>query len=221
MPDVLSVRAAACAVALRIEDAGLRRRVASLFAAMVADDATDVIAHITVRRAGRLHVVSCPGEDEVVETSQAAVLWRLRHLVSVRVMNARPDLLWFHAAGVASHGRAILIAGPGASGKSTLAVGLARQGFSFIGDDLIAIEPSTLVLHELPITPSVRRHVPSHLMFDEVRVQPKADVPVDAHRSDQEPATPALLVFPSFSSDETELAPMLSAAAALELLLHS
>ena len=126
--DPLIVRAAACGVAVHVEDASVRRSVATLFSAMVVEDATDVIADITVRRVGRQHVVSCTGEDEVVETSQDSVLWRLRYLISVRVMNARQDLLWFHAAGVASHGRAIVIAGPGASGKSTLAVGLARRG---------------------------------------------------------------------------------------------
>jgi hypothetical protein len=46
-----------------------------------------------------------------------------------------------HGAAIAKHGRAALIIGPGGAGKSTLALHAAREGFGYIGDDYVLLEP--------------------------------------------------------------------------------
>lgn len=50
--------------------------------------------------------------------------------------------LAFHASAVVVDGRAVLIAGRGGAGKSTLAAGLAVLGGTFIADDLVAVDRS-------------------------------------------------------------------------------
>lgn len=48
-----------------------------------------------------------------------------------------------HAAAVARDGRALLIAGPGGSGKSTTALACALDGWGYLGDDKVGIEEGT------------------------------------------------------------------------------
>lgn len=46
-----------------------------------------------------------------------------------------------HAGLVAREGRGLLLAGSGGSGKSTASLLCAREGFDFLGDDFVALEP--------------------------------------------------------------------------------
>ena len=51
-------------------------------------------------------------------------------------MRSRPQLLWFHAGAVEKEGRAALICGPSASGKSTITLGLCARGWRLLSDDV-------------------------------------------------------------------------------------
>ena len=54
--------------------------------------------------------------------------------------------LLFHAGSVARRGRGILLPASSGCGKSTLVAGLAAAGFECFGDDVAAVDPSTLQL---------------------------------------------------------------------------
>lgn len=50
------------------------------------------------------------------------------------------DVLLLHAAGVAAEGAATLFPAHGGTGKTTLSLRLAQQGYSLLGDDLIVVD---------------------------------------------------------------------------------
>jgi hypothetical protein len=62
---------------------------------------------------------------------------------------ATPLMIWLsdlglnaiHAGLVARHGEGVLFAGPSGSGKSTCALACASQGFDFLGDDCVILDP--------------------------------------------------------------------------------
>jgi hypothetical protein len=47
-----------------------------------------------------------------------------------------------HAAGVASGGRAVLLPGRSGAGKSTLVAALVQRGLHYLGDELVAVDPT-------------------------------------------------------------------------------
>jgi hypothetical protein len=57
------------------------------------------------------------------------------------------DLLRIHAGCVVRSGGAVLLPGPGCSGKSTLVTSLLTQGFSFLSDDDVGIDPESFCAH--------------------------------------------------------------------------
>ncbi|HET7294384.1 MAG TPA: hypothetical protein VFM88_18310 [Vicinamibacteria bacterium] len=62
------------------------------------------------------------------------LLWRL--------MRARRDALFFHAASVGVRGRGVLVVGPKGAGKSTLALALASRGHDLLGDEQACYVPA-------------------------------------------------------------------------------
>ena len=69
------------------------------------------------------------------------------HMLFLRMIRLRPDLLFFHAATVGIGGRGILIVGPKGHGKTTTSLALASRGHAFLGDETAIYEPSTALLH--------------------------------------------------------------------------
>jgi hypothetical protein len=82
------------------------------------------------------------------------------HVLFLRMLRMRPDLLFFHAASVVVDGRGVLLVGPKGSGKSTLSLALAARGHALLGDETAAYQPSTVLLLPMPrpvgIKPGVR-----------------------------------------------------------------
>jgi hypothetical protein len=61
-----------------------------------------------------------------------------------------------HASVVAIGGRAIALAGPAGSGKSTAAAGFASMGHAVLADDIAALIPHDGALHVQPAYPQLR-----------------------------------------------------------------
>lgn len=55
--------------------------------------------------------------------------------------------LRFHAGAAERDGRVVVVMGESGQGKSTLTAGLVRAGWSYVTDELVAIEPTTLAAH--------------------------------------------------------------------------
>jgi hypothetical protein len=65
-------------------------------------------------------------------------------------------LAYCHAAAVSHRGLGVLMPGRSGAGKSTLTAFLVRNGFAYLGDDIIAIEESTRALLPLPSCLSIK-----------------------------------------------------------------
>ncbi len=202
-------------VAIHATDTGARSAVKARFSAMIQPLRGPARAHLAFEHAGDHWKVL--GSANVVEGSLETALCYLRYQVTHSLMAARPDLLWLHAAAVARDGRAVLIAGASGSGKSTLATGLLRRDFSYLGDEVIPLDPRAGLVHPFPLTPAVRRESPQPLAPADVRRLGKVDVPLDASQIAHGPYPVGALVFPSFAPGEVEPQPLSPARAALEL----
>jgi hypothetical protein len=71
-------------------------------------------------------------------------------------MTMQREMLFFHAAAVGIDGDGVLITGAKAAGKSTLSTALAAGGHAFLGDEIAAVRPRTMVLESFRRAISIR-----------------------------------------------------------------
>lgn len=67
----------------------------------------------------------------------------LRNLWSLWARHTSPRAVLLHAAAIAFSGQALILTGPGGSGKSTTSLAAARSGAQFLGDDFVWCATST------------------------------------------------------------------------------
>lgn len=66
----------------------------------------------------------------------------LSHLLFLRLLRLRSDLIFFHAGSVSIAGSGTLLIGPKGSGKTTLTLAIASRGWPLLGDETAAYSPS-------------------------------------------------------------------------------
>jgi HprK-related kinase A len=119
--------------------------------------------------------------------------------------------LLLHASTVERGGRALLMTGESGAGKSTLAALLGERGWRFMGDEFALLDPATGQLHAFPRLVSLKNEaipvmmaaVPAARFGPELAGTPKGTIRhlrpnAEAITRIDEPATPALLLFPRF-----------------------
>ena len=77
--------------------------------------------------------------------------------------------LLMHAGGVARDGKAHLFPAHGGTGKTTMTIGMLAKGYSFLGDDLILVDPTTSTAYAYPR--------PLHVFTYNIRNLQGADIP--------------------------------------------
>jgi len=131
-------------------------------------------------------------------------------------MNLQMALGWrrhvlLHASCVEKDGRAIIMTGESGSGKSTLAALLGERGWRLMGDEFALLDPATGLVHGFPRLVSLKNEAieVATAGIEPERIGPRLDgtakgairhlVPrADAIARMDEPARPALLLFPTF-----------------------
>jgi HprK-related kinase A len=119
--------------------------------------------------------------------------------------------LLLHAASVERDGRALILTGESGSGKSTLSALLGANGWRFMGDEFVLLEPRTGLAHPFPRPVSLKNEsiaaltaiLPEERFGPLLQGTPKGDI---RHlRPDRKaiermdvPAIPALILFPCF-----------------------
>ena len=145
-------------------------------------------------------------------------------------MVKRRKLYFLHAACLARDGRAVVIAGTAGAGKSTLALGLARAGLDYLGDDMVFLRDEGDTVRALGfsdaigVTPQTATWLPELASLANqapeagypkylARVEDHFDVRVVAE------ATPVAIVFPQIvSGNESRLEPLAGDAAWMRLV---
>ena len=121
--------------------------------------------------------------------------------------------LLLHAGSVERDGRALILTGHSGAGKSTLAALLGERGWRFMGDEFALLDPESGRLHAFPRAISLKNA--ALRLFGEaspdrlgpvLRGTPKGMIrhlrpPADAIARMDEPAAPALILFPRYGSD--------------------
>ena len=130
--------------------------------------------------------------------------------------------LLLHASLVERDGRALLMTGESGAGKSTLATLLAARGWRFMGDEFALLDPDTGLVHAFPRLISLKNQSvaaakaawPKGRFGPLLAGTPKGDIrhlvpPADAIARMDEPAAPALMLFPrhGFASEERDVPP--------------
>jgi HprK-related kinase A len=137
--------------------------------------------------------------------------------------------LLLHASSVERDGRALLMTGESGAGKSTLSVLLASAGWRFMGDEFALLDLDTGEVHAFPRLVSLKNESvgaaeaawPDATFGPWLRGTPKGDIrhmvpPPDAIARMDEPATPALILFPRFGAAD-EVRPVATSEAFVRL----
>lgn len=122
--------------------------------------------------------------------------------------------LLLHASCVEKDGRALLMTGESGAGKSTLAALLGERGWRLMGDEFALVDPETGLVHAFPRAISLKN---AAIALLEAEADPARFGPVlagtpkgtlrhlmpraDAVARMEQPACPALLLFPRFGFD--------------------
>lgn len=99
------------------------------------------------------------GEDEPgLGPDLWVVLYGARlHVVQRALEKARERFVYLHAAVLEAGGRAIVLAGPYDSGKTTFSMELLRRGWSLLSDDVALIDPDNLAIEWFPKPLGIKR----------------------------------------------------------------
>jgi hypothetical protein len=189
-----------------------------------------MLAPKPLRTVGQLEVVREEGgyqvhgglEPDLETGSTTEVIDRLKYEVISLLIQARPDLLWFHAGAAARQGRTILFPGGSGQGKSTLVTGLCDYGWTYLSDDVVPLDLCTGKVYPFPQTPRVREDSKLGMLQDPIRELYKSFVNLDPERVCREPTPVGALIFPTYDlGAPTELQPCAPSTATLEMLRNS
>jgi hypothetical protein len=200
----------------------VRAGLESSFREMLEPGRAQALARFYVRRVGR----NCYRLDRSDASggcgSLSDVLDWLGAEVSGQLIGARPDLCWFHAGAAADGEGALLVAGPSGSGKSTIVTALARRGWQYLSDDVVALDPTSGKVFPFPRSPTVREQLGAMLPPDRLRELRKGDVSLPRLAVCKEPVSVAAVVFPAYDLTSARgLSPCPPGAAVLKLLVNS
>jgi hypothetical protein len=73
--------------------------------------------------------------------------------VMERIIGAMDEFFMLHAGVVSRNGKALILAGPPGTGKTTMVLELLKQRFSFCSDDYAPIQKTTGLVHPFPRSP--------------------------------------------------------------------
>jgi len=193
----------------------------STFSAMLAPSATRPVGQLEVTHYDGQYHVRGNTEIDLEDGSLADVLRCVRFSVIQLLIQARPDLLWFHAGAATSGDRAILLPGPRGHGKSTLVTALCVRGWTYLSDDIVPMNPIASEVVPFPMTPARREFPGREMPEDWLRVPNKIEVSLVPASICREPMAVGVLVFPSYGIDAVAaLSACSPAQAAVELLQH-
>ncbi len=205
-------------VAVQSEAPEVLAGVKGRFGQMLTSEPAQEVGRLEVRREGAVYTLAGRRQNGVEQGELPTILRSLEYEAVMLLVAARPDLLWLHASAAAYVGMGILFLGPWGHGKSTLAACLHAQGWAYLADDIIPLDPRLDRLLPFPQTPRLRqggREISRQLM----RYLPKTDTPLRPESVCRAAAPIRALIFPQYEAGApARLEPCSPAAATLGLL---
>lgn len=135
----------------------------------VLEEAT---THYVIQREGREDIFCAGVGDFVFNFEQDLV---------VEIQKRHPDLFFLHSAVVEYKAKTIALLAPSGSGKSTITWGLLHNGFSYLTDEMCAIDPQSHRLDYFMHALSLKAHPPSYdLPRDTLKTSRSYLIPVRA-----------------------------------------
>ena len=185
-------------VAVRSNAAEVLAWVERGFQQMLASESTGTIGRLEVHQEGGKYYLQWNDSTDPKEGELGLILVSLKNEVIRRLIRARSDLLWLHAAAAAYRGKAVVIPAISGQGKSTLVTNLCRKGWEFLSDDLIALDSASGEVLAFPLTPAVRNgHIGEGPVYHLSELR-KTVIPLGPGSVRRESTPIGALVFPAF-----------------------
>src|SRR5262245_47531287 len=154
-------------------DAGLLIKASSLFSLWQTTDSTLPLQSWWIEPQERSdpeqpvlwEVRSSAGTPMIVRKSCEHALMTVEFLAVQMLLDHPQCPLSFHSALVAKQDKSVMILGPNAAGKSTLACALWQHGWSLVGDDITLVDTEAGSAYSAPRRVSLRR--PSRALLGE------------------------------------------------------
>ena len=189
---------------------------------LVAHSARTTVKHLEVHHKNGTYFVSANNKLQKEDNSLITVLRYLRDEVVLRLMQARPDLLWLHAGAAAYRGKAVLISGVSGRGKSTLVTKLSTHGWTYLSDDVLPLDPNLGKVMPFPEIPMVRQNAGQEISPAHLGTLRKTRIDLGPENVCRQATPISALILPAFNfNSQTRLEPCSPAAAVLEMLQNS
>lgn len=220
-PETISVRFKESSVACASDDTATLDDLRRMFAMMLAPEQTPTINRVQVTHdAGSAHVrvddtpTRFPGEPG------DAVRKCYREVVRCFI-NEHADLVWIHAGAAASDHGAIVLTGPWGHGKSTLTLELCKNGWQFLSDDIVPVDPRMATAAPFPVTPKMRDGSNRVLSRDEVSALSRREIEIGKNEVAAKAQPISMFVFPRYSECEAQSMTPVSPGACVGKLLEN
>ena len=189
------------------------------FKALETTCAEGAAARFEVKLEGHAPYFFWNGAARIACESLSHLIESLNYEIALDLIEARPDLLWLHAASAALGGQAVTLAGESGRGKSTLVTGLCSRGWSFMSDDVSPLDPATGLLIPFALAPEFRQNPGVVLPADRVQSLKKTEFPLEPERVCRQSVPIGGLIFPRYEPGvSARLAPCSPGEAAMQLL---
>lgn len=227
LPDDESRGTPALFIAFEGRQVGIHTELPEVQAALAGRFRFMLVSDAALAEGGRLAVKKSNGRysfrknngHELLYSTLSEILAAISYEIVVSQIKHHPHLVWLHAGAVARQGQVVLISGLAGQGKSTLVSRLYEQGWTYLADDVVALDPITDRALPFPQLPCVRQHPGRELPPEELRTLEKAVVEIDPASICKEPLPIQGLILPQYSPDvPAEMVPCTPAEAVLTLL---
>ena len=125
---------------------------ARIFREMLESEPTMTVERLEVQWREGKYNVSGITEACIEYGSLADTVERPRYEVLLRLIQARSDLLWLHAGAAAYQCSSVMILGSWGRGKSTLVTSLYANGWTYLSDDVVPLDPNSGRAFPFPLT---------------------------------------------------------------------
>lgn len=209
-------------VAVKVDKLAIAADLERWFQAMLIPEPTRIVRQLFITEANGRYTLQDGMRLNKTLTNVFWLLQAVKYEVVTSLIEARPDLLWFHAGAVADEKGAIIVAAPGGGGKSTLITKLCQYGWRYLSDDAIPLDLQTGKVIPFLQTPRVRENTGGTLVpAKQLSAIPKFEVMLTSDRLCCSPMPLQGIVFPCYSPETTtQLTSCSPANAILELLRH-